>query len=75
MRTETKLAAAELCLEKLGDFLLEVAVLVFVFVPIDYWHGTISVWQIVIVLFVAGGAFSIGLACHWALRNLKESEG
>ena len=72
MNAETRLAAFELLLEKAGDFLLEVAVLVFVFVPIDFWRGPVSVLQISTLVFVAGGAFLVGLACHWVLRIIMK---
>ena len=61
-------------MEKFGNFLEEVAVLVFVFVPLDYWRGKVDSLQIFTVVFVAGGSFTLGLACHWGLRCLKEGQ-
>jgi hypothetical protein len=51
-------------MEKLGDFLREVAALVLVFIPLDLWKESITFMRVAGVVGVAVILFMLGIGCE-----------
>ena len=71
---EVRLAALEMSLEKFGNFLEELSVLILVFVPLDIWQGKLTLRHLIEIGCSSGGLFLIGLGCHWVLLIVKTSQ-
>lgn len=63
--------ATESGFEKVGDFLREVAALLLVFLPLDWWKNELT-WQRVVGVLVASTAvFLAGMVCLWTSFGVK----
>jgi len=58
-------------MEKLGDFLREVAALVLVFIPLDLWKDSITWMRAIAVIGVSAFLFFFGLACEFSAIAVK----
>jgi hypothetical protein len=64
-----------------GHFVRDIAVLIFVFVPLDIWKNEFSVYRVISLTLVSGAIFTIGLALQWVSnlvrisREIWEAEG
>jgi hypothetical protein len=63
--------ALQVGLEKFGDFLRELAVLLLVFIPIDYWKVGLSWPRFYAVFGASAGIFGFGLMCEYAAIAVK----
>lgn len=58
-----------------GHYLRELAVLVVVFVPIDYWrHDQITAWRIVGIASVSILILLCGMVCEWTSYGVKRGK-
>jgi hypothetical protein len=63
--------AFQVGLEKFGDFLRELAVLLLVFIPIDYWKADLSWMRLFIAVGASAFVFGCGLASEYAAIAVK----
>lgn len=71
------LCMAESGLELFSELVRDAAVLVLVFVPIDWWKDKASWKPDSVVILVVGSllVFGIGLALHWTSQLVKWARG
>jgi hypothetical protein len=78
--TEACTKGLQVLLEKFGDFMRELAVLLLVFIPIDYWKDGLTWPKILAVFGVSGVVFAFGLVSEYfaiavkRYRDLYEEE-
>lgn len=68
---EVAFKATESGFEKGGDFLREVAALLLVFLPLDWWKNELTWERIVGVLAASVVVFLAGMVCHWTSLGVK----
>lgn len=68
---EALFKATESGFEKGGDFLREIAALLLVFLPLDWWKGELNWQRIVGVSAASAGIFLVGMVCHWTSFGVK----
>jgi hypothetical protein len=61
----------QVSMEKLGDFLREVAALVLVFIPLDLWKNEITWMRSIGVIAVSGMLFIFGIGCEFTALAVK----
>ena len=72
------LGMAESGLELLSELVRDIAVLVLVFVPIDWWKDAAASWKPASVAALITGSltlFGIGVALHWTSQLVKWAKG
>jgi hypothetical protein len=61
----------QVTMEKVGDFLREVAALVLVFIPLDLWKDQLSWGRIAGIIAVSLLIFVLGVGCEFAAIAVK----
>ncbi len=68
---EALFKAAESGFEKGGDLLREIAALLLVFLPLEWWKNELTWGRFGEVFAASVGIFLVGMVCHWTSLGVK----